>query len=274
LKQTNFLMAIAICFVITLGSCKQAADEQNAVQPVESSAVVAERGSVGTNSTTATLTLNLGASSGNWYYQFAALSDAAMTANGVSTSTMTKEYCQNKGCLAACAMMGISLRQNYTVGASNFVSWCKRLSITNGLSGNINTLQTKLSDWYGATAQSAVQGFTVRNDAKDYLKAALQAGRPIVCRVRYTAPYPTTTMTGTVDHFVLVVGLTLANTSATSGNGDTGSLVRLLDSGTQQQGTSRITEMNYTTFLDAMLSASTTANGQTKANKFTMLKIN
>lgn len=220
-----------------------------------------ESSSVRAKAPVSTWTKYLNASTNNWYYQLAAIPGSALTANGfTATNSKVSTYCKNKGCAAACIMSANSIidgRTTSPVDATKFVSWCKQFGITTGSTKTVDVLRSILKSKYSSQTNELCTN--TREDMKLYLKNAIKSNRPVICLVRYSAPNVKTTSSTGTNHWVLVVGLSLTASTASSGTGSTGSIIRYIDSGTSQLTNDcsipHIKEINYTTFLDAMVAA-------------------
>lgn len=257
------IFSIAIFFVAFFASCSNDGLQQ-IVEPVKIAYGTAKI-------SVADYTKTLSFAETAWYGQTTTLSDAALTANGfVENKTKTllssiKENCYNNGCTAAATMTSLNYTSKLTVSGTNFVSICKTYGITSGGFGSIDDIRTYLLKNYFLKQPTKYVVDVKSKDSGDlqvqnYIKKALDAGRPVIVRVRwrYTDAkgkvFRVPSENGTILHFVTLTGLKLKSASADNVFGDSKtSEVIYVDPGTKEQtGTSYNRVLNYADFRKAM----------------------
>jgi hypothetical protein len=243
-KVSNLIMA---CIAITLfASCEKEIIPTNNVEAVPNELVASARGGNAFDKTIKN------ADDKDFYLQSAAISDNAMKASTANLNLKTTY--QKGGSLAACAVMSLSILDNYKKSPtdSQYVKWCKVLNVTSENETFLLALYKqfqKLFNYKQPSYQTLVAS-DVKNRTltQDKILEAMKVERPVICRVR--SKDGEIGKAGGTPSYVLVVGLKLTDNNI-------GNKVLLLNpsdkSATAKKG---ITEMDYDRFLDAMKSCS------------------
>lgn len=247
MKTVNFSNLFMACIAITLfASCEKEIIPTNNIEAVPNELVASVRGSNAFEKTIKN------ADDKDYYLQSAAISDNAMKASSANLNLKTTY--QKNGSLAACAIMSLSILDNYKKSPtdSQYVKWCKVLNVTSenevfmlSLYKQFLKLFSYKQPSYQTLLASDVKNRTL---TQDKILEAIKVDRPVICRVR--SKDGEIGKAGGTPSYVLVVGLKLTDSN-------TGSKVLLLNpsdkSATAKKG---ITEMDYERFLDAMKSCS------------------